>query len=152
MKIKLIFLVLAVPLAAACGNEQPEAAVENVSASIRSVDFAKVARGGNLYRQNCAECHGGEGQGAPAWRQRDADGMFPPPPLNGTGHAWHHPKRMLHYVIVNGSPGGQGNMPAWGDKLSDEQIDDIIAWFQSKWPDRVYAAWQRMDRAKRGGS
>jgi mono/diheme cytochrome c family protein len=117
----------------------------------RSSDFAQVSRGAKLYQMNCAECHGSQGQGAPNWRQRDADGMFPAPPLNGTGHAWHHPQRMLHHVIANGSPGGQGNMPAWGDQLSAEEIEAIIAWFQSKWPDQVYAAWHRMNRSKEGG-
>jgi mono/diheme cytochrome c family protein len=149
MKKNLILAVLIAPFIAACSDDKRETAGGGESALERQVDFAKVARGGELYRQKCAECHGSDGQGASDWRQRDADGMFPPPPLNGTGHAWHHPKRMLHYVIANGSPGGQGNMPAWGDKLSGEQIDDIIVWFQSKWPDQVYAAWLRMDRAKR---
>lgn len=132
------------------GTEQVRTSGQDNSVN-REVDFAKVARGARLYRMNCAECHGENGQGATDWRERDADGNFPPPPLNGTGHAWHHPKKMLHYVIANGSPGGQGNMPAWGDKLNDEEIDAIIAWFQSKWPDQVYAAWQRMNRSKEQG-
>jgi len=59
----------------------------------------------------------------------------------------------MHHVIKNGSPGGQGNMPAWGGKLNDEQIDDIVAWFQSRWSDQVYTAWygieQRSHKATR---
>jgi len=82
-------------------------------------------------------------------RHRGPDGRFPPPPLNGTGHAWHHPKAVLHDVIKNGSPPGQGNMPAWRDRLTDEQIDDIIAWFQSQWPNQVYNAWYQMDQRSR---
>jgi mono/diheme cytochrome c family protein len=117
----------------------------------RSIDFSQVSRGGRLFQQNCAECHGANGQGDPNWRQRDADGLFPAPPLNGTGHAWHHPQKMLHYVIKNGSPGGQGRMPAWGEKLSDQEITDIIAWFQSKWPQPVYEAWYRMNENKKDG-
>jgi len=148
MKKNLFVMLLLSPLLSACGENGAESALEQETSPQRVADFAKVARGGRLYQQNCAECHGSVGQGAPEWRQRDADGMFPPPPLNGTGHAWHHPRRMLHAVIANGSPGGQGKMPAWRDRLSDEQIDDIIAWFQSKWPDPVYAAWQRMERSR----
>jgi len=151
MRKLLITAALLLPLLSACSesNHSDTATAEKKSGNdtmSRQVDFAKVNRGGKLYQANCAECHGSQGQGAPNWRERDADGMFPPPPLNGTGHAWHHPKRMLHYVIANGSPGGQGKMPAWGDKLSDEEIDAIIEWFMSKWPDQVYAAWQQMDR------
>lgn len=118
----------------------------------REVDFMQLSRGGRLFAQNCAECHGASGEGAANWRQRDADGLFPAPPLNGTGHAWHHPQKMLHYVIKHGSPGGQGRMPAWKEKLDDEEIAAIIAWFQSKWPDEVYAAWYRTDQRTRSGS
>jgi len=151
MKKNVLLMLLLSPFLSACGEDAPDVAMMQEATPERVQDFAKVSRGGRLYQQNCAECHGSGAQGAPNWRQRDADGMFPPPPLNGTGHAWHHPGSLLHQVIANGSPGGQGNMPAWRDKLGDEDIDDIIAWFQSKWPDQVYAAWQRMDRAKGQG-
>lgn len=156
MKKIVIAAALILPLLSACsetGDATATAQQSMAKESVvnRSTDFAKVARGAKLYQMNCAECHGSQGQGAPDWRQRDAEGNFPPPPLNGTGHAWHHPRKMLHYVIANGSPGGQGNMPAWGDELSDEEIDAIIAWFQSKWPDQVYAAWHRMNSSKGGG-
>jgi mono/diheme cytochrome c family protein len=112
----------------------------------RPRDLVQITRGERLFEQNCAQCHGGDAQGQSNWRERGPDGRFPAPPLNGTGHAWHHPFDMLRYVILNGSPGGQGNMPAWKGKLTEEQIDDIIAWFQSKWPDEVYEAWYRIDR------
>jgi len=148
MKKNLFVMLLLSPLLSACGENDAETAMDQETSPQQVVDFATVSRGGRLYQQNCAECHGSVAQGASDWRQRDANGMFPPPPLNGTGHAWHHPRRMLHGVIANGSPGGQGRMPAWRDRLSDEQIDDIITWFQSKWPDPVYAAWQRMERSR----
>lgn len=151
MKSVFAAMLLSAPLLVACSKETPETAVSQERPVAREMDFAKVTLGGRLYRQNCAECHGNSGEGDPNWRQRDAEGLFPPPPLNGTGHAWHHPRKMLHHVIANGSPGGQGRMPAWRDKLSDEEIDAIISWFQSKWPDQVYAAWQRMDRTAREG-
>lgn len=151
MKKGLVAMLLVLPLLSACGKETPQTVSSQDGSVEREADFAKVALGGRLYRQNCAECHGSTGEGAPNWRQRDTDGMFPPPPLNGTGHAWHHPRAMLHHVIANGSPGGQGRMPAWRDRLSDEDIDAIITWFQSRWPDQVYAAWQRMDRTSREG-
>ncbi len=156
MKKSLMMILGAMALLSGCGeggdNPMAEAQARPPAEVTRTVDFAQVSRGGKLYQQYCAECHGTSGEGAPNWRQRDADGLFPPPPLNGTGHAWHHPKAMLHYVIANGSPGGQGRMPAWKDKLSPEQINDIIAWFMSRWPDEVYQAWYRMDqRAMQGG-
>jgi mono/diheme cytochrome c family protein len=101
-----------------------------------------AAAGRPLYLQHCASCHGMQGEGAAQWRRRQADGSFPPPPLNGTGHAWHHPLKALHATIAN----GQGKMPGWGDRLATAEILAIIAWFQSQWPDEIYAAWDRMNR------
>lgn len=141
----------------ACGQHEGGAAsgatdpVELQTVKIeRNTDFAQLSRGGRLFQQHCAECHGANGEGDPNWRQRDAEGFFPAPPLNGTGHAWHHPQKMLHYVIKNGSPGGQGKMPAWGGRLNDQEIEDLIAWFKSKWPQPVYEAWYQMNEKKGG--
>ena len=81
--------------------------------------------------------------------------MYRPPPLNGSGHAWHHPKQTLHDMIKFGSPvddSGKltGRMPAWTGKLTDEQIDAIIAWFQSLWSDQVYAIWYDQQQPESG--
>ena len=117
--------------------------------SPRWFDADTVARGEPLYRQHCATCHGQRGEGAPRWRERDGDGRFPAPPLDGSGHAWHHPIRILLHVIERGSPGGQGNMPAWKGVLDREQMISIIAWFQSLWPEQAYAAWTDIEKRSR---
>jgi len=107
----------------------------------REYDKNVLNAGKKIYAENCAQCHGENAQGAPNWHKRNADGTFPPPPLNGSGHAWHHSIAVLTDMIKNGSKPGEGNMPAWKDKLTTEQIDSVILWFQSLWPDQVYAAW-----------
>lgn len=112
----------------------------------RQAKFTTVQKGFQLYRANCAACHGDQGQGAPNWKQAGADGKYPPPPLNGTGHAWHHPKPVLVRTIKDGTSRIGGKMPAWKDKLTDAEISAIITWFQSRWPDELYQAWARMDR------
>ncbi|MBU1690676.1 MAG: cytochrome c [Gammaproteobacteria bacterium] len=109
-------------------------------------DAARLRRGQRVFQQNCAVCHGRLAEGHPDWRKLGMDGKFPPPPLNGTGHDWHHPKAALVQVIKNGSPGGKGNMPAWQGKLSDQEIEGVIAWFQSLWPPEVRTVWARIDR------
>ena len=106
----------------------------------------EVELGRQLFAQHCARCHGSGAQGAANWQKPGPDGTNPPPPLNGTGHAWHHPLRDLVDVIQNGTP---GNMPAWRGKLSIEETSAVIAWFQSLWPAEIAAAWQRMDRVAR---
>jgi len=43
-------------------------------------------------------------------------------------------------------------MPRFAAALSDEQILDVIAWFQSHWPDEIYAAWSKAEeRARQAG-
>jgi len=106
----------------------------------------QLVLGEQVYRQHCSKCHGENGEGDPGWRKRDAEGMFLPPPLNGTGHAWHHARRWHREMILYGSQPGKGRMPAWQGKLSETEIEAVIEWFQSRWPDRVYAAWYEMQR------
>ncbi|MEH6650331.1 MAG: cytochrome c [Motiliproteus sp.] len=100
----------------------------------------QVAQGEQIYQTYCANCHGAKAEATPQWTKPDADGLYPPPPLNGTAHAWHHPFPMLKKTINEGT---NGRMPAWKDKLSDQEVDAVIAWFQSLWPDEGYLIWQR---------
>lgn len=109
----------------------------------RSFDFAQLRRGQQLFQKNCAACHGMEAEGTTNWQQRDADGKFPAPPLNGTAHAWHHSLDNLRETIRKGTFRLGGKMPPWEGRLSDTEIDDIIVWFQSKWSDEIYMAWYR---------
>lgn len=117
----------------------------------RNADPARITRGAELFRQHCAVCHGAGAQGGAEWRTRNPDGTFPPPPLNGTGHAWHHPWTALKRTIREGTAALGGNMPAWQETLSEEQIEDVILWFQSLWSDEVYAAWWEIDQRQRRG-
>lgn len=112
-------------------------------------DFSTVMRGGRLYAQNCSQCHGQLAQGAPQWQKPGPDGKYPAPPLNGTGHAWHHPLAALKATIRDGTLRMGGSMPPWRDKLSEEDIQAIIAWFQSHWPEEIYTAWKRIDDGAR---
>jgi mono/diheme cytochrome c family protein len=108
-----------------------------------------LALGEQVYQQHCAGCHGDHAQGHEHWRKVGPDGNYPPPPLNGSGHAWHHSRAILRSVIKNGSPPEGGNMPAWKDKLSEREIEAVIDYFQSLWPDQVYAAWVEMQNQAR---
>lgn len=149
----LIIFFLALGLSA-CDSQAPDAsrAIETLSGTAvqRSNNPQQLALGESVYKQHCVQCHGLAGEGDPSWRQREADGMFPPPPLNGTGHAWHHSKEWLKQMIVNGSEPGKGKMPAWRGRLSEAEAEAVIDWFQSLWPDRVYAAWVENQQRNRG--
>ena len=101
----------------------------------------QVNQGTKLYRDNCASCHGVNAEATTNWKEKDSDGNFPPPPLNGTGHAWHHAPVQLRKTIQQGSIQLGGVMPEFASKLSDEDIDAVIAFFQSKWPEETYKKW-----------
>ena len=101
---------------------------------------AQVEQGEQIFQENCASCHGSKAQAKPDWRVADSRGIYPPPPLNGKAHAWHHPFDMLKVTIAKGT---QRGMPGWEDKLDEKQIEATIAWIESHWPDKVYQAWLR---------
>lgn len=111
-----------------------------------------MMRGAKLYQENCAVCHGLQAEGAPNWQKQGADGKYPAPPLNGTGHAWHHPKTALKTTIKRGTMAMGGSMPAWEGKLSDNDIEAVIVWIQSRWPDEIYQSWLAMDEKARQGT
>lgn len=147
-----IVAALTLGLLAACDMKSDQGSIETLSGSNarRQHDPQQVALGATVFRAHCAGCHGAHGEGAADWRRKDADGFYPPPPLNGSGHEWHHSKAELRRFIKHGSPPGQGKMPAWNGRLSDEEIDAVIEWFQSQWPDPVYAAWFDMAQRSSG--
>ncbi len=113
----------------------------------RSKAAPQAARGLAIYRRHCIECHGEHGQGqAGDWRVRDAEGHYPPPPLDDSAHAWHHPTAVLLEAIRDGSPQGQGKMPAWQGKLSEQEMQDVVAYIKSLWSDEVYRLWWKMEQ------
>lgn len=107
---------------------------------------AQAAAGGKIYAVHCVSCHGINGAGDANWRRRGADGKFPPPPLNGTAHTWHHPLAALRRTIVQGGAPFGGAMPAFGGKLDAAERDAVIAHFQSFWTDEIYRAWAEIDK------
>lgn len=101
----------------------------------------RIKRGEEISQKNCASCHGPNGEATPGWRTPGPDGRYPPPPLDGSAHAWHHSTETLKKMIEEGSV--DGAMPAWKDKLTDQQIGDVIVWIKSLWPDEVYDIWYK---------
>lgn len=115
----------------------------HTAAAERWFDPPAVELGNQLFQQHCAACHGSEAQGTENWKQTDADGIYPPPPLNGTAHAWHHSIPQLARSIKEGGVKLGGKMPPFGDRLNNGEILALIAYFQSKWPDELYQAWHQ---------
>lgn len=107
----------------------------------RWYDEGQVLRGNEIYQANCASCHKNDASGTEEWKKRDINGKFPPPPINGTAHAWHHSLEVLRRVINKGGIPLGGSMPAFESKLDSRDVDDVLAWVQSNWSDEIYSLW-----------
>ena len=101
-----------------------------------------IAKGKIAYENNCVSCHMINLAGAKNWKGVDEDGHRKAPPLNGTGHTWHHDDKTLHGIIKNGLAklvkNYEGKMIGFEDKLSDKDIDSILAYIKSYWPKDKY--------------
>jgi len=101
-----------------------------------------VARGKIIYQNNCISCHQVNLVGVESWKELDEDGHRKTPPLNGTGHTWHHDDATLHNIIKYGLvklvKNYQGKMLGYEDKLNDKDIDSVLAYIKSFWPDDMY--------------
>ncbi len=132
----------------------PLSACNSSASDGRWYTTAQLETGKVLFARHCAACHGEQAQGlAKNWRKKDADGFYPPPPLNGTAHAWHHPLPTLQHVIQQGGVAQGGRMPRFSGKLSEQEQLAVIAWFQHYWLDDVYRQWmQRQTVNAQGGT
>jgi mono/diheme cytochrome c family protein len=108
-----------------------------------------AARGAQVYNANCATCHGGPTGG----------GMMDyPPKHNANGHTWHHSDCELKDVIRLGTtpmtemmremmaPPGAPTMPAWRDRLNDDEIDAVLAFIKTMWTEEQRAVQEQVTR------
>ena len=102
-----------------------------------------LMEGENIYKAECASCHGTKLEGQPEWRTRRPDGKLPAPPHDASGHTWHHPMAQLlaitkHGLVPPNAPEGYvSDMPAFAGKLSDRQIENVLLWIESQWPAEI---------------
>lgn len=136
---KIILFAGAILLAlSGCGENRDEKAQ---SKATRWYTQLQVDKGRAVFRQHCSVCHGENAQVNPDWKKALPDAQDPPPALNGTAHAWHHPLKILKRTIdMGGAPVG-GKMPSFKNTLSEEEKEAAIAYFQSFWSEKIYEAW-----------
>ena len=83
--------------------------------------------GQKVYAKNCASCHQASGQGVP--------GAFPT--LHGTQWVTGNERRVIN-ILISGLVGEievlgdtyNGNMPAWGNILSDNEIAGVVTYIR----------------------
>lgn len=128
-------------LAAGCAEEAPG----EPPLRARWYTDDQVVLGRVVFQVHCASCHGERAEATPDWRKTGGDGHYPPPPLNGTAHGWHHSLGVLKQTIQEGGAASGGVMPPFRDVLSDEESVAAIAYFQSFWSDQIYGRWRQID-------
>src|SRR5690606_40500211 len=93
------------------------------SSDVCSSDLGDRATGGDggdgpdgaeIYRGNCATCHGGSGQGGVG------------PGFEGIGD------RLTVEEQIEVVREGRGRMPAWEDELSPEEIEAVVAYIDEE--------------------
>ncbi len=113
-------------------------------------DAKLVSAGEQVYRDHCASCHGANLEGQPDWQARKKDGRLPAPPHDETGHTWHHPDDALFRIIKEGVsgivPGYESDMPAYGDKLTEQEIWAVLSFIKSRWPRRIQETHANINR------
>jgi len=136
-----VAVVVSMLLLTGCGAPttaaRPTAPVATVM-PLPTLDPGRVAQGRQVYLRNCASCHGQQAEGAPHWQQPDSRGDLPPPPHDDSGHTWRHGDTQLHEIIHDGmrDPFNKTpdlTMPPFKDRLSEQEIDDVLAYMKSLW-------------------
>ncbi|MCH9036404.1 MAG: cytochrome c [Chloroflexi bacterium] len=109
-----------------------------------SLNAEQLALGAMVYTENCASCHGADLEGQPNWQIPLPTGGFPAPPHDETGHTWHHPDQQLIRITTGGFKVSdeRGQMPAFGKKLTMEEIREILEFIKTWWSEdqRSYQA------------
>jgi mono/diheme cytochrome c family protein len=83
-------------------------------------------QGQPVYEANCADCHRHNGKGLPGTFPAHDGNPFvigPPEPVIAT--------------VLNGRKGNLGLMPAWKDKLDDQQIAAVVTYIRQAWSNRA---------------
>jgi mono/diheme cytochrome c family protein len=130
----------------ACGRLQPRPEVlPGLPAAevVPTLDAGQVSAGQPLYEVHCAACHGLQGEGQPDWKVRNADGTFPAPPHDSSGHTWHHADALILEIIDQGSRMPGSPMLAFGDKLNEAEQEAILTYIKTWWgPQERAFQWQ----------
>ena len=137
-------IVLTIAMTVGCSKGTSSLRVDQIDVLAKDSETGRwysqaiLDQGRQLFQRHCVACHGKEAEATADWKTRTATGHYPPPPLNGSAHAWHHPLSVLVQVISDGGAPMGGVMPAWKGVLTEQEMLSTIAAFQHYWPDKIY--------------
>jgi len=123
----LLLLITIALLSAACkensantGGPKPVTSPATPAATTDEFGAARLT-----YAKNCVSCHGDNGQGGVA----EVEGKKIKGPPFRTGHALKHSDNDFKKQIEKGGDG----MPAYADKMSAKEIDDMIRFLRREY-------------------
>ncbi len=128
----LVVLVAALLLAACGGDRRGQPGPASITVLGQLASNEQIEKGAALYQANCQICHGG----ATGGKLRNI-----PPPHNANGHTWDHADQQLTDMVMNGisfSLEAQ-RMPAFRDKLTEEDVKSILASIKTWWTEEQRA-------------
>ena len=86
----------------------------------------QVSRGAVVFKTNCILCHGIKGDG-----KGRASVLFDPPPANLTLSDKNDEYKKMIITYGGKTMGRSEVMPIWGEQISEQQIDDVVAYLRT---------------------
>ena len=117
-------------------DEVPSGAIPAPDVPIPTTEES-LALGSQLFSANCSRCHGPEGQGKPI-----------APALNVRSFLTETSDQAMQQIVTLGVPGTA--MPAWGDRMSEAEIQAIVG-FIRQWEPTAPEVAQPLGRGSGGG-
>lgn len=137
-----LIAIVAVLLVTGCDrtSTSPNANKANSSPSTAATPDEFAAPRANFVK-NCKVCHGEEGRGGPVKLE---DGTKLKVPSLREGHALHHPDSDFVKQITKGGDG----MPAFKNKLTPEEINDLVRFIRHEFQGGMTPPAERMKPMK----
>ena len=115
-------------------KDLPPTASDTDPREVPQAAAAVMTRGGKLYEQHCAQCHGTQGEGV--------RGAYPP--MAGNRAVTMRVTTNLVQVVLHGgfAPATRGNprpfgMPPFATTLSDAEVADVLTYVRTSWNNRA---------------
>ena len=119
MKFRTVFVLVCVCMLSACGHASDTTTNTSIPTGTPAATPDAFADVRGIYAKDCQNCHNADGTGG---KVKLDDGKTLRVPSFRAGHALRHTDSDFRRQV---SEGGDG-MPAFKDKLSPQQIDELI--------------------------
>ena len=114
-----LIIIAGALLTCACGNQPTTTNTETQASPAATATPDAFANVRGIYAKDCQNCHAADGTGGPVKLE---DGKTLKVPSFRAGHALRHADSDFRRQIMEGGDG----MPAFKDKLTPQQIDELI--------------------------